>query len=449
MLGPLFVFPLLAFVCLGALWRPAIGAIGYYGFVLLMPEWNWRWSIPTDLQYQKYIAGATLIGLLVSGLRGNRWTTSSGLACTLLTVFLALAFASAQFSILPEATAFYIDAIWKIVLMAIVTVHVIDTPRAVLIGLWTAMIAQGYNAYQINEHYFKTGINWYAYRPWGMKGDNNLYSILTVPVMGVSLAIMFGSRELWKKLLAGALFTLQMHQIMLMESRGCMLGSLLMAPVFLWFMPKTPWNWTAVWTAVLLGGLLAGPMVVDELSSSFKAEGERDSSAESRFTLWRAGAAITADYPLLGVGPYAGQRLVPQYAGYGGNRKGLHNLLFEISTGCGVPATICYFLFFAIAWFVAVQGLRRRKRNPLPEWAEISYLAAAGGIVGYMVSSMFSSGALLETSYMIAAFALATSLILARERYWQDSNWLLDDDWLAEPSVAPVDLPPRRFVSPG
>jgi len=448
MLGPLLVFPLLAFVCLGALWRPAIGAIGYYGFVLLMPEWNWRWSIPADFQYQKYIAGATLIGMLLSGLRGNRWTASSGLACTLLAIFLALAFASAQFSILPDATAFYLDAIWKIVLMAIITVHVVDTPRAIYAGLWTAMIAQGYNAFRINENYFTTGINWYAYRPWGNKGDNNLYSILTVPLMAISLAIMFGSRDLWKKLLAGAIFTLQMHQIMLMESRGCMLGSLVMAPVFLWFMPRTPWNWAAVWVAVLLGGLLAGPMVVDEFSSSFKSEGELDSSAESRFDIWRAGAAITADYPLLGVGPYAGQRLVPQYAGYSGRQKGLHNLLFEISTGCGVPATICYFSFFAIAWLVAVHGLWGRRRQPLPEWAEISYLAAAGGLIGYMASSMFSSGALLETSYMIAAFALATSLILARDSRRDDPDWLLDDDWMPESTPAAIDPSHRQFASP-
>lgn len=422
MLGPLFVFPLLAIVCLGALWRPTIGVIGYYGFVLLMPEWNWRWSIPADLAYQKYIAAATLIGFVLSGLRGNRWTTSAGLACTLLGVFLALAFVAAQFSILPTKTAFYLDIIWKIVLMAVLAVRVLDTPNSILAGLWTAMLAQGYNAYQINEHYFRTGISWYAYRNWGNKGDNNLYSIFTVPVMGISAAIMFGSKTLWMKILAGVIFTLQLHQIMLMQSRGCMLGSLVMAPVLLWFMPKTPMNWTAVATALLLGGTLAGPMVTEEFLSSFKSEGERDSSAQSRFDLWKAGAAITADYPFLGVGPYAGQRLVPQYAGYPVFVKGLHNLLFEVSTGCGIPATICYFSFFGISWLVAARALTRRRRSPLPEWAEICYLAVVTGLVGYMASSMFSSGALLETSYMLAAFGLATSMILSASRGWQNGG---------------------------
>jgi O-antigen ligase len=167
---------------------------------------------------------------------------------------------------------------------------------------------------------------------------------------------------------------------------------------------------------------------LEEFSSSFKKEGERDSSAESRFDIWRAGMQITGDYPLLGVGPWAGQRLVPQYLGLPLQRKGLHNLFFEISTGCGVPALIFYLTYFAVGWTIAVRALWRRKREPLPEWAEIAYLATASGLFGYFVSSMFSSGALLESSYMLCAFALATSLIL-RRRNREDFEFDLHDEF--------------------
>jgi O-antigen ligase len=207
-----------------------------------------------------------------------------------------------------------------------------------------------------------------------------------------------------------------MHQIMLLESRGCMLGGLAMVPLWLWFMPKTTLNWSAVATALVLGSVLAGPSVVEEFSSSFKPREEMDYSAASRFDLWKAGVAITLDYPLLGVGPWAGQKLVPQYIGLDANRKGLHNVIFEVSTGCGVPALGFYLTFFAIVWWVAVHALRRRQRNPLPEWAEITYLATASGLVGYFVSSMFTSGAALETSYLLVSVALATSLVLRQQR---------------------------------
>jgi hypothetical protein len=417
MLGPLFIFSLLAVVCAGALFRPAIGVIGYYAFIALEPEWNWRWSLPADFQYQKYIAAATLIGLLVTGLRGNRWSSSARLACACLMAFFALALLSAQFTILPDATAFYLDIVGKIILMAVVAVHVIDSPRLLTRSVWVIIASQAYNAFQINLDYFKMGFCAYAhYTSWGLKGDNNDYSIFTTPIMALSCAVMFGIRSLPLKLIAGVIFTLQLHQIMLLESRGCMLGGLAMMPIFLWFMPKTKLNWSAVLVAVALGGTLAGPSVVKEFSSSFASDENRDASAESRFDLWRAGAQITADYPLLGVGPWAGQGLVPSYLGMDTGRKGLHNLIFEISTGCGVPALLLYLSYFAIAWFVAIRALRRRKVAPLPEWAEIIYLGTAAGLVGYFVSSMFSAVAMLESSYMLAAFSLATSLMVARLR---------------------------------
>jgi len=415
MIGPLLIFPLLIAVCLGALWRPAIGVIGYYGFVTLEPEWNWRWSLPADFQYQKYIAAATLLGLLVTGLRGNRWTNTATLACVALWLFLGLAFVSAQSSLLPAASAHYLDLLWKIILMATVAIHGLDSPGWITGALWTAMLAQGYNAYQITLHYLQTGVSLYAHRNWGFKGDNNGYSIFTIPVIAISASLMFGSRPLWQKLLAGAVLTLQMHQIMLLESRGCMLGGLAMIPLWLWYMPKTTWNWSAVATALILGSVLAGPSVVKEFSSSFKPEGERDSSAESRFDLWKAGWAITKDYPLLGVGPWAGQKLVPRYLGLATDAKGLHNVIFEVSTGCGVPALLFYLTFFAVGWWIAVRGLRRRKQQPLPEWAETAYLAAGSGLVGYFVSSMFSSGAALETSYLLVSIGLAASLVLEQQ----------------------------------
>jgi hypothetical protein len=433
MIGPLFIFPLLIAVCLGALWRPAIGVIGYYGFVGLEPDWNWRWSLPADFQYQKYIAIATLLGLLVTGLRGNRWTTSATLACVSLGIFLVLAFISGQSSIMPEATAHYLDLLWKIILMTGVAVHVLESPGWITAGMWTAVLSQGYNAYQINLDYLQRGYCAYTTdRSWGNKGDNNGYSIFTMPILAITMSLMFGSRPLWQKLLAGAVLVLQMHQIMLMESRGCMLGGLAMIPLVLWYMPQTKLNWSAVVMAVVLGGALAGPSVIEEFSSSFKPEGERDGSAESRFDVWRAGMLITADYPLLGVGPWAGQRLVPQYAELPGERKGLHNLIFEISTGCGVPALLFYLGFFAIGWWVALRALRRRKREPLPEWAVVAYLATVSGLVGYFVSSMFSSGAVLESSYMLTAFALATSLVLKRLRSEEPYLLMIEQDNLHE-----------------
>lgn len=422
-MGAIFIFTLLAIICLAALIYPHIGAIGYLGFVILMPEWNWRWSLPQDFQYQKFIVAATLIGFVLNGLRGNPVTGPARNAFLCLAAFLGLAYVSAANSIDTFLSNFYMDILWKIVLMSFLTYRLVNTPGRLVACLWVITLAQGYNAFRINEQYFQDGISLYAHRPWGNVGDNNLYSNFTVPLIAMSGALVVYSRRWWQKCLAGVIFILQMHQIMLMESRGAMMGCLLLAVVFVYLMPKNTFTVGSLVIALVAGAGLAGPPVVREFTSSFKDEGERDSSADSRFKLWRAGARITMDHPLLGVGPYAGQRLVPRYAPeFAGERKGLHNLIFEISTGCGIPATLLYVAYFVIPMLLGFRFLWRRYTD-IPDWAAATFLTAAAGLAGYWLSSMFSSGALMESSYVIAALGLSASVVL--QRAWQEEY---DDD---------------------
>ncbi|XZE54237.1 O-antigen ligase family protein [Planctomycetaceae bacterium SH139] len=417
MLGILIIYPLFAGVCIAAIFRPWIGIVGFYGCVLLEPNWNWRWSIPADFQFQKYIALATVVGVLLTGFRGNRIGGASAWATAALVSFLAIAYVSANQTIDVVLTTFYMENMWKIVMMAILAIILLDEPRKILVMVAVLAITQGYSAYQINLQYFQDGVSIYAYYPWGTKGDNNLYSNLTVPLIACSAAVCVFTSKRWLRVGSGIILILQMHQLMLMESRGAMLAAIAMMGWFAFLMPKTSFTIRASVVTVLAGALLAGPPVYKEFMSSFESGENRDSSADSRFTLWKAGAAITADYPLLGVGPLAGQRLVPQYyeGGLDGSQKGLHNLVFEISTGCGIPAAILYFLFFLIPWWVSTKQYWAIARiGEFPEWKGTSLLAVATGIPGYLAASMFSSGALLEPSYVLASVGCATALVAQR-----------------------------------
>jgi len=414
MLGPLFVFSLLAYVCIGSLSRPHIGIMGYYGFALLQPEWNWRWSLPTDFQYQKYIAASTLIGFLIAGMPGNRFVGPAWRATAAIGVFLGIAYISSLSTIAPSATAFYMDVLWKCVFMAVMTIRLIDTPQKVTALLWVLVLAQGYNAYQINLQYFQDGFSAYATRGFGAKGDNNLYSALTIPIATCSFALAVYSTRKWVKMLAAGIGFLQLHQMMLLESRGSMLGTLLAAAVFLWFMPKTRGTVSAAVASALLTAVLAGPPVVREFMSSFVQDEQLDSSAAGRFSLWEAGYGITKDYPLLGVGPFAGQYLIPTYypGGMDAELKGVHNLAFEISTGCGVFALLAYLYFYAVPVATSFKLLRQRE---LPIWLKTVSLSTLSGIVGYWAASMFSSGALLESPYACAAVGIAGAAVWQRQ----------------------------------
>ncbi len=393
--------------------------VGFYFFAVLDPGWNWRWAIDPHFPFQKYIFVCLLIGWVLNGMPGIRYRGKAAIPIVGLISFLGLAYVSSFTTLDPLRSGWYLGQLWKIVLVAVLAAITIDSPKKLVILLFAVVIAQGYNAYQINLQYFQDGMSIYARMTnWGSKGDNNTYSILTIPVFAMSLALASCDfRPSWR-LLALGIAVLQVHEIMLLESRGAMLGTCVMMAFLLYFVPKTRLNKLFIAVFMIVGFLLAGPSVVEEFSSAFASEEKRDSSAESRFYLWQAGWDITLDHPVLGVGPHCGALVVKDhYHGELDNPvKELHNLVFELSTGTGVPATTLYMMFFIVPWWYC---FRRRDWSGQDDPSEIGLsaarLAVLCGVPGYMCASMFSSGALLETGYILAACG-CSAVALASQR---------------------------------
>ncbi|QDV43233.1 O-Antigen ligase [Stieleria neptunia] len=405
MIALIFVFSLLAAVCAVSITKPHVGIIGFYGFVLLDPTWNWRWALPEGFQYQKFIFASIIIGFFLSGFRTQQLSNLSKHGILAGTLFYLACRLSAASSIAPEATEFFMGVIWKELLVLLLAILVLDSPGKLKALLVVVVLAQGYNALQINLEYFQTAFSRYAYRPWGSSGaDNNGYSIITTPVLLISISLGLFERRIWTRCLFLGIGLLQAHQIMLMQSRGCMLASVLAIAICIFYMPRRNGNvkWAAV--AVFLGAMLAGPSVVEEFSSSFAEGDQRDSSADSRLHLWRAGWKITMDHPVSGVGPNAARVLVPlpQYYEGGLNQpsKALHNLFFDVSTGVGLPGFFCYFFLFCGPLWYSYKTYE--KRNAEDDLGPVR-LATFTGIIAYLVASMFSSGILFESCYILIA----------------------------------------------
>jgi O-antigen ligase len=387
---------------------PWIGFVGYGTFAVLCPPWNWRWGLPA-LDYQKFLALSTLLGWFVAGLQRQRQTRAVNWVIAASAGYLLLAWISSFQSLNPVKSAMYMDITLKIAIMSTVGVYVMSQPKHLMIFAWGLMFAQGWNALSINQIYFQRGfinVNWFT---WNYL-DNNTYCISSVPVMAIVLAILMTAEKNWQRLVSGFVFILQVHQLMLLQSRGTMVGGLVLAAVGLFFMPKNRVTLSMVSVSLILGAILAGPSVIEEFNSSFEEGENRDSSADSRFKLWKAGAGIMNDYPLLGVGPWAGELKVPQYyeGGLSVSNKALHNLFFEVGTGCGVPALMCYLAIFLIPFLAHLQ-LWFRERRMMPRWMLMVNLSILCGVPGYWVASMFSSGALIEAPYMMMVLG-ATAL---------------------------------------
>jgi O-antigen ligase len=115
------------------------------------------------------------------------------------------------------------------------------------------------------------------------------------------------------------------------------------------------------------------------------------------------------DYPFLGVGPGCSASFVPLYYNFAAlqadNEKALHNLFFEIMCENGVFTGLIYLAFFLLPWSTVWLN-RRRFLSDNPRQCTLA-LGVIAGIPGYFLASMFSSGTLIESSYLLPIIGCA------------------------------------------
>jgi O-antigen ligase len=409
MLGIIIVPLLFITVMIACVTRPPLGVIGFYFFYLIDPKWNWRWVVPQDIQFQKYIFAALIIGLVIQGFKFSKQARPSRRGIVLGCLFFTICVISAKQSIAPITSTEFNSILWKELVVALIAILTIRTRQHVTYLLVASLIGVTYNSYQINLDYFQTGFTRYAYSKWGSyQLDNNTLSLAMIPFIAVGLSFALFERIPWRRACYFLASILCIHLLMLLMSRGAMLGALPLLPLLVLKAPRTRRNLRDFTIALLAVFVLAGPSVVKEFSTIFASEQNRDSSAESRFHLWEAGAKITSDYPLLGVGPNSGRYLVPTKAYWNGspldsNSKALHNVFFDLSTGIGIPGLLIYLSLFAIpiisAW---------KMYDPNDYVLGPLNLSVFAGLITFFCASFFSSGLLIESPYilLVAGYAL-------------------------------------------
>ena len=407
------IFGILA---LGSTVEPWLGVAGYFAYVVLGYDSTQDGVYFTNMGMQKLLAGGAVMGLLLNGGKGLQPLTPAGRwAMGTSTLFALWALISAFNSQFPGKSWWFMQYYWTIWLMGCFAMPLISTPRRVTWAAWALVLAAGYNAAIVNIDYIHHGYS--TIRDNGRTPlDNNTYGVSTLPLMALAAAFAACGRQLIFRFLAGGILALQVHQMLLMDSRGGLVAMIALFGIGLLLMPKTPLNVGGALFVAAAGLAFSGQSVVERFNTIFATTNERDESAESRFLLWETGRRIMIDYPLLGVGVFGGERMVPKYREEfkDDKEKALHNLFYDIGTGTGFVGAGLYVASFAIPLWMAWTGYRRRPRPP--QWAAAIYLAALCGIPAYWLASMFSSSALIESCYALAALAVAAASVDSRQR---------------------------------
>jgi putative inorganic carbon (hco3(-)) transporter len=240
--------------------------------------------------------------------------------------------------------------------------------------------------------------------PIGEANDFAYLLAVVLPLLAYLVVSQRAERPLWAACLvvvtAGLLGTL---------SRGALVG---LAAVAVWGLVtrRVPVK-GILQGAILVAGVgviaatLWGPLIDERLS--MKARGA-DANVASRQALWSAAVRMSADHPLVGVGP--GQ-FGPRSADYlvddplGIRNPVAHNSFLEILAENGVFALLAFLAMVAMTW--RALGQVQRSRAPGDADARRLATAAQASLVVAIVSANFLSVQLTVALWLLAGIAVA------------------------------------------
>ena len=164
-----------------------------------------------------------------------------------------------------------------------------------------------------------------------------------------------------------------------------------------------------VFLAVVAAGAIAWFFAPDTLRNRvFSLADPKDPTRVERLLMWQSGVRMTADRPLLGVGPgrikaefpaYANPRAQKQRTGH------LHNNLLHLAAERGLPALAVW--LWAWAGYFWLVGRRLRGLESAPPGRRFRTLAGLAAAAGFFAAGLFEYNFGDSEVLMVAFFAMA------------------------------------------
>jgi O-antigen ligase len=353
------------------------------------------------------IALATLALFLPSQLSLDGTLTTRTPEINFVLLFLLTGLLSIPLAINPPlAWGEFSGTFIRCIVMFIVIVNVLRT-RARLNGLlFLAMVSAVWlSADAIND--FRLGLAIVdGYRTGGtgsgIFGNTNDMALHVVTLLPISIALLFGSKGMARKIFFAACSMVMLAAIVLSYSRGAFLG-LIVVLIFMAMKLGPRHRLGVVLGVVLLGGavlLFTPDNYGGRLLSIFIPSLDSGGSADARRGELFRSIYVSLRHPLLGIG----MGNYPAEMSYRGQVT--HNAYTQVSVEMGMAALVCYTLFIVTP--LRKLGQIARETFAARHSSKYYYMAVGlqASLIGYMVSSFFLSVAYLWYIYYLVGFAV-------------------------------------------
>lgn len=294
----------------------------------------------------------------------------------------------------------------RCIIMFIVIVNVVRTKTrlkgllflALAAGLWLSAeaITQYREGLMLIEGYRASG------RGSGIFGNTNDMALHVVTVLPITIALLFGSKGVARKLFYGVCAALLFGGIVLSYSRGAFL-SLIVVAMFVAMKSRPRYRLGIVIGALLLGGaafLLAPGQYGGRMLSIFDSSLDSSGSADARRGELFRSIYVALRHPLLGIGMGNYQAEM--------SYRGLvtHNSYTQVAAEMGITALVCYTLFIVTPF--RKLGQMARETFETRGSSDFYYLSTGlqASLLAYMVGSFFLSVASDWYVYYLVGFAV-------------------------------------------
>jgi probable O-glycosylation ligase (exosortase A-associated) len=387
------------------LYRPYIGVL-MWSWIGYMNPHRLCWGFAYDFPYAMIIAIVTLTGLLFSKEKKSiPWTRET----VVLIMFIIWMCITTIFAVHAEIANDQLIKVLKIEFMTFVTLMLMKDRHRIDMLVWTIALSLGF--YGVKGGVFTVmggGISHVLGPPGSFIGGNNetgLALIMTIPLMRY---LHLQTKRNWVKWGLTAAMGLTIVAILGTQSRGALLGLMVMSAMLIW-KTRRRFALSIVVGTVLFAGISFMPGSWHSRMQTIDNY-QNDPSALGRINAWEFAFNLAKDNPILGAGYQAFMPdLFVRYAPDPSNVHDAHSIYFEVLAEHGF---VGFGLFILLGWFTWRScSLVVKQARPQPDG---QWMADLAGMLQVSLVGFATSGAFLGLAYFDLYYHLIALVILLK-----------------------------------
>jgi putative inorganic carbon (HCO3(-)) transporter len=355
------------------------------------------WGVAGSFSLSEYVAIAMIAGYVFNH-RGKRFVSDVRLwLMIVLGVWIGL---SVLFAYLPPMGYRKYNEFLKIILIAIMTPALVNTPFRLRVMFWTIALSFGF--YGVKNAVLQETI---LRGPGGLLADNNDFS--SAMVMNIPFLLYLGHQETRRIFRVGfyVAVPLTVITVALTESRG---GFLAMAVVFAALVAKSKrWPLAVLAAPFLVMGFFAimPQKYIDRLETIRE---HKDESSQGRLRAWDTALRMSEGHPYFGVGYRNFVHAYPMFTRFPDERgRVAHNSYLQLMAESGIPSLFFFLVILFINWRNVRRLQKQARFDASKSWIRNYAAAIEVATYGYLVAGMFLNRAHFDLLYHVIGMTVA------------------------------------------